>query len=577
MYYRQYQWNAFTDIMNEEQKKYQNLKKLNYFFSELICLEREYSEGLSRLDGCFNELDELGTFGDALKTVIESLKTKCQHHLSFVERVKSLIKPEIVEDYFRNQKDFHSRYENEEAKFLEYVKKVDNAKLNYHKCFSESEKLFQEQNKKELDSNKSNKKTEKFKELEHIARQEYCKAIIEGNEKRNEYEKAINDIFDDCENLDTVMILRSVNNIKNYFSKENEMLNELIKINQEVINTSLQVDEKKDVKLFCERNHRHGQPPNKFDFVVYKQDYNYPSLLNKSKANSSSEYIKQIFKSYGYFPPKGIEDESLNQNYRDVESLAVKSWLDGLAENEMKQLNSLFDSRDYRLHFLKCANHFRLELFPMKTQAFDTVASLMKKILEKSIEDEKRDFEAIKFVIILSQTFYKDNPETNEGQYLLQNVIMNEPMWNDKIIWEGLIDFSYELDMMGGSTSKKVVSTDNIEERITKEKTTMTITLITFKFIMKCFGYNTKHCNEILKLYCEKYGISQQVILENEEDIAEIQKEIVQEMNHPQIAKENVQLLVDQANEGLSEEVKPKIKQEGIKENNVEEKQKNNE
>lgn len=551
MYYRQYQWNSFTDIMVEEQKKYQNLKRLNYIFSEIICLEREYADGLSRLEGCFNNLGEFGTFGATLKTIFDSLKKKSQYHLTFVERVKSIIKPEIIEDYFKNQKNLHSRYENEEAKFIEYAKKVDNAKLNYHKCFSDNEKILQEQSKKEIDSSKSNKKTERFKELELIARQEYCKAIIEGNEKRNEYVTAINEIFDQCENLDTEIILRTVNHIKSFFSKENEMSNSIIQANQEIVDKSDLVNEKDDIKLFCESNHRHGQPPNKFDFVVYKQDYNYPSLLNKPKANLASEYVKQVFKAYGYFPPKGIEDKSLNQKYKIVEMFAVKSWVDGLAENEMKQLLDLFEDRDYRLHFLKCANHFRLELFPIKNHAFDTVAVLMKKILEKSIEAQKKDYESIKFVIILSQTFYKDNPETNEAQYLLQNVIMNEPMWNNREIWKGLIDFSYELDLIGNLGSKRAAVNDDLEERINKEQTTMTITLITFKFIMKCFGYNSKDCNEILKEYCIKYGINQQAIFDNEDDdITEIQNELVKEMNQPQIAKENVQQLVEQANEG---------------------------
>lgn len=556
--YQESQWYAFQDILINHQNHYNTMIRLNYYFGEMQKIEYEYAEGLSDLEAYLSQVQEIGTLGKAIDQIKHCLANKIKKHFNFADLLSlSFFASGNLQNFLSQHRALTANFNNEESTFNHLTLQVEKAKDKYHEVLGKLEKsIAQNANENKsgaFDAAKLSYKNKTLIKNEESERINYCKTINFANEQREAYVERINEMLTGCERIDNEFIGMIQNKISNYATHEMNLYTNLKENMKEMLREIDVVDPAKDIQIFCNSTHRHGQPPNKFDFVVYRYENLYKAITKdiKSAGSNYKMEIKQYFrKNFKYFPPEGIKNNDIVLKYNKIEQYAMKLWQGNEEFNDdaITETKQLLLNRELRLYFLKCANYYRLELYPLKEDQFSNILNLITFILKESTKkDSNPDYEVIKFVIILSQTFYRVSNDPNEPQYLLQNDIMNDEIWKSRSLWEGLIEFTIDSDM--SNSVKKMKQKEEKEERIIREKTTVQISLVTFKFIMKCFKCSLRDIEEIIKSFCGKYDITDEIGVFSEDEVQEIKKEIFEEENRSKVGIGESDQLVNQINE----------------------------
>jgi hypothetical protein len=167
-------------------------------------------------------------------------------------------------------------------------------------------------------------------------------------------------------------------------------------------------------------------------------------------------------------------------------------------------------------------NQYRVEgVFILQNESFQNFTKTLSSILEKSIID--KDYESIKYCMILSQTFYL---QTETKKILLQSCMTQNEIWKQKDFWIDIIEYSINEEI---NTEKEyyVFLSENRESREKRIESAVISNLITFLFNMKLFGYSEDKSKLVIDQFIKKYNIDGNLIYATNISIKEVQEEII--------------------------------------------------
>ena len=404
---------------------------------------------------------------------------------------------------------------------IEKGKEINNFKTNYFDSMNNTEEViynyyYSANKKKELNLNFFIPEEiikvfiNKTKELENS----YKNKI---NEVRNEEDNFVKLSKFHCESVKKIsteifdqlkhIILDFLVSLKNIFiipqTEIDSYLKELIKLE-----SSLKIENLMEKYYHNDKEYKYLYNPEKYDLRILKK--NSINNTNNNINNNNNNQNKSLNKTYfneiekkvieiddGYGKDIYIEDENalltlkkmkdnfelinikmdfnIEEEKRKTNSLTFKLLSNlikesknnnkqetiNITENEIKELENLFQKHHNQVIFLQILNKFRStgRLF-MNKKIYEIFSILFNIILDKVDIKNDKDIFLAKNIIILSQTYYRKDDNQKEKDYI-QNAIINHKLFKDHKFWEEL--FNFEM-------AKEIQKLNNIDDSYFDEK-----------------------------------------------------------------------------------------------------------
>jgi hypothetical protein len=556
----------FDDINEKFFFERNKAKTLLYIISQKNDIDYEYSESLKYL---FNQYitqfdahqeqinsnidNEKNTLNKAIKSLINGLKMESEFYLNHTKNIlENFIKP--LEGFIMNQceisNEFSRLMKSYEKEFMNAYKQVEEKQLNFFQggksienAINKLEKIKYKNKKENYDKNieekninnndididdeekemieKMNEILEKNKTTSKQLQLDYQEYIKKANVEREKYIKLSENLYDKVQRLDEEFIKQMKTKI--IFLTENELkLIDNIKNNiSSTLQLSKEINIENEINLFINSKSTKFSHPKLFEYV----DYNPYIILRNRKGHIdaieseiSSKIVECLKETFKYDKTKDnlIQEENIkfiNDTVNDI-------W-DGNKYNDNK-LEKLFKDHIYRMNFLHMLNQYRVEgVFILQNESFQNFTKTLSSILEKSIID--KDYESIKYCMILSQTFYL---QTETKKILLQSCMTQNEIWKQKDFWIDIIEYSINEEI---NTEKEyyVFLSENRESREKRIESAVISNLITFLFNMKLFGYSEDKSKLVIDQFIKKYNIDGNLIYATNISIKEVQEDII--------------------------------------------------
>ena len=564
--YKKDLWMYFDDINEKFFFERNKAKTLLYIISQKNDIDYEYSESLKYL---FNQYitqfdahqeqinsnidNEKNTLNKAIKSLINGLKMESELYLNHTKNIlANFIKP--LEGFIMNQceisNEFSRLMKSYEKEFMNAYKQVEEKQLNFFQggksienAINKLEKIKYKNKKENYDKNieekninnndididdeekemieKMNEILEKNKMTSKQLQSDYQEYIKKANVEREKYIKLSENLYDKVQRLDEEFIKQMKTKI--IFLTENELkLIDNIKNNISfTLQLSKEINIENEINLFINSKSTKFSHPKLFEYV----DYNPYIILRNRKGHIdaieseiSSKIVECLKETFKYDKTKDnlIQEENIkfiNDTVNDI-------W-DGNKYNDNK-LEKLFKDHIYRMNFLHMLNQYRVEgVFILQNESFQNFTKTLSSILEKSIID--KDYESIKYCMILSQTFYL---QTETKKILLQSCMTQNEIWKQKDFWIDIIEYSINEEI---NTEKEyyVFLSENRESREKRIESAVISNLITFLFNMKLFGYSEDKSKLVIDQFIKKYNIDGNLIYATNISIKEVQEDII--------------------------------------------------
>lgn len=564
--YKKDLWMYFDDINEKFFFERNKAKTLLYIISQKNDIDYEYSESLKYL---FNQYitqfdahqeqinsnidNEKNTLNKAIKSLINGLKMESELYLNHTKNIlANFIKP--LEGFIMNQceisNEFSRLMKSYEKEFMNAYKQVEEKQLNFFQggksienAINKLEKIKYKNKKENYDKNieekninnndididdeekemieKMNEILEKNKTTSKQLQLDYQEYIKKANVEREKYIKLSENLYDKVQRLDEEFIKQMKTKI--IFLTENELkLIDNIKNNiSSTLQLSKEINIENEINLFINSKSTKFSHPKLFEYV----DYNPYIILRNRKGHIdaieseiSSKIVECLKETFKYDKTKDnlIQEENIkfiNDTVNDI-------W-DGNKYNDNK-LEKLFKDHIYRMNFLHMLNQYRVEgVFILQNESFQNFTKTLSSILEKSIID--KDYESIKYCMILSQTFYL---QTETKKILLQSCMTQNEIWKQKDFWIDIIEYSINEEI---NTEKEyyVFLSENRESREKRIESAVISNLITFLFNMKLFGYSEDKSKLVIDQFIKKYNIDGNLIYATNISIKEVQEDII--------------------------------------------------
>lgn len=564
--YKKDLWMYFDDINEKFFFERNKAKTLLYIISQKNDIDYEYSESLKYL---FNQYitqfdahqeqinsnidNEKNTLNKAIKSLINGFKMESELYLNHTKNIlENFIKP--LEGFIMNQceisNEFSRLMKSYEKEFMNAYKQVEEKQLNFFQggksienAINKLEKIKYKNKKENYDKNieekninnndididdeekemieKMNEILEKNKTTSKQLQLDYQEYIKKANVEREKYINISENLYDKVQRLDEEFIKQMKTKI--IFLTENELkLIDNIKNNiSSTLQLSKEINIENEINLFINSKSTKFSHPKLFEYV----DYNPYIILRNRKGHIdaieseiSSKIVECLKETFKYDKTKDnlIQEENIkfiNDTVNDI-------W-DGNKYNDNK-LEKLFKDHIYRMNFLHMLNQYRVEgVFILQNESFQNFTKTLSSILEKSIID--KDYESIKYCMILSQTFYL---QTETKKILLQSCMTQNEIWKQKDFWIDIIEYSINEEI---NTEKEyyVFLSENRESREKRIESAVISNLITFLFNMKLFGYSEDKSKLVIDQFIKKYNIDGNLIYATNISIKEVQEDII--------------------------------------------------
>ena len=545
-------WLGFKTI-NLNFKEERNIGKiLLYIFTQKKNLECEYANGINQLYEMFytyynNNNQNKSSLKLGIDSLLNEIVNESNIHLDNVNNIDdNVLKPfgillenqlkkgiELADKIYLTQNNFKKVVEhlkNIQSKFQSATKYAEMSIISYEKekYYSNNENNINNENEENHFNNKKkafdkyDDKQKKFLLMAKDYEKQYKDYIIEANNEREKYIKSSIEVYNSIQEMDESYI----NELKKYFIKITqcyiEMYNRLFDSKKNTIKLFNKINSSEDIEKFINENKTNYSYPSKFEFIPYTPEFQLKignGIKEKEEyeiGNKALSIMNDIFK---YIPDEFKDNPEMENNFFKIEEIVKNIWKGENIENE--KLFKLFDYSIYRMQFLYNVNRFRTEgLFFLQKNSFYNLCSIMNYLLSKSYE--QKDYQSIKFCMILSQTFFLGK----EKNCLVQDEIQKNNIFKNETIWEGLIDYSLNEEINNQNNYCNYFDEDK-ESREKRIHSLCYINLITFWYNMKIFGLPIQNCKNVIRKYAEKYQINENDIFTCEATNNEIKEEII--------------------------------------------------
>ena len=549
--YKKGLWMYFSSIKNKFFLDRTKAKALLYIISQKNEIEYEYSENLKYLYKQFisqfdnymssshSKYSNENSLNITINIFINNLKYESELYANHSKEIlNNIIKP--LEGFIMNQCEISYELiglmESYEKEFKLVCQQIEQKKNNFHQAgknvenaLKKLELMKKKQSSKEEENDSENDSIKKFEDIFNknadtgkLLRIEYEEYIKKANEERERYIKLCENIYDKIQNLDEEYIKMMKNNLKVLINKEMNLIENIQKDKVNILQYVDKINVENDIKVFINSKITKFDPPKPFEYMDYK-----PDIILRNRESHNGTIQKEINKKIINNLNQIFKFEKSTTNLKEEENInfineTVNDIWDGLNYNNNK-LEILIKEHIYRLRFLRMLNQYRVEgIFLLQNMSFKNFCMIISSLLEKSIE--YKDYECIKFCMILSQTFYLQG----EKKVSLQSGIALNQIWQDKNFWKNIIEYSIYEDL-NISKGYIVFLKEDVKTRERRVESTIISNLITFLFNMKLFGYSEEDTKVVIDEFIEKYNIDKKVVYASDVSMKEIKDDIIVE------------------------------------------------
>ena len=506
--------NSLTKIINELDKNSSLENHPFHFFKDFqIILKLQYlnfnlfwekiEKQIEHLKNSVNiNLTNISGFISTMENLEENIKLKSQfihEQNNFIMNSYKEAENEIAEDYFKHtykiniNKKKNSKFELD--KLIEDCHKSEN---DYFALSKEIQNII----KKYIEYYNSNINQIKGKiiDLIKITKDNLVKILLIFKEKNDVNQTPIS-LEETIQNLQCFDINKdefesNLSKYLNYQIKEEEFLN-ILKIKHYKIKIKDKINTKL-IKLYELKPNKTNLNLVINDMDIYniaKQLYSYDlKMIDKDYYNidlekNKIEIAEKLGKLLGYdfFQKSKIKIEISSEEETNI------------------FINSLFLKEDYLLYFLSSLSSYRVQgEFGFSEKQFDIFKLIFCKISDYLLEHSINKIG--KFLIILSQTFYK----TIKGEkYFLRNEIKHKEFFTNDNFWKEFLESSinYELNQFEKQSNKMNLIEDEKNTTIKDIILNKLTSLIPF---FKGFEIRKETINNILEQIINKYNIDEE-------------------------------------------------------------------
>ena len=389
--------------------------------------------------------------------------------------------------------DAYKKYDNE-------LIKLSNVKKSYFDTMNKVvESHLNQKYSKKGESNKA--KQELNNKLKQLAKkkEEYKQEIELVEKLRTDYMEEQGNIFADKEELER----ECTNDLRKYFQTYIKYFENFLKnftITENDMNIIEKMNGENDTKSFAESNKSLMTGPKRNVYKEYSLDINFyaenfdivKSKLKGKTPKEQREILKQLsIEITGLISnlikeepneinvrieqiAKDIKENRLNK--RDYEYLINKfqerydefmKWKEEKVGNQdYRKVGKVWDERFCYMHtFLGYFNKTRVESKELNEENFNYLCDAIKKILELN-ENEDIDYNLCDLVVILSSTFYRNDPNSPKGKRYVNEVIRHSSIMQKQGFWVGLTRFELNEEIQ----SQNKIEDTLVEGNITEEK-----------------------------------------------------------------------------------------------------------
>ena len=355
---------------------------------------------------------------------------------------------------------------------------------------------------------------------------EYENFIKIANDEREKYIKISSKIYSQFQQLDEDFIIQFKNIMKEWMEKEINFIKNDINLKETYLKNYLNlIDVQKDIEAFINSKKIKFTIPTEIRCLYYTPQIILKNI-NNPKESKITEKINNELNSIFLKNKKKVQEKKLNES-----EIFIKRCIKLILEEkdyEKDSLLKMLENIDDRKIFFEALNQYRIEgIFELKQKTFDELSFLLNFIIKIAYIDE--DYESLKTIIILSQTFYLGN---KKDKSINSNISENE-IWKDKIFWEKLIDYSIN-DELNNSKDFYIYLEEDAKSRKQRINSAITSSIVTFIFNMKLFNFPEDKCRELVSELIQKYnidGTSIYATLDSINNIIEIEKNKNQNIN----------------------------------------------
>ena len=496
-----------SNLQTEEKKMEKNINEYDNDYGKLMNVFRETEEALREyyVNKRTNEI----SMKNSKESKDKKLKNKNKEEVDkFNKTISNTLK---YEEKFH---DIHLSFINNNSKFfdtydyyLQGVEKEITKTLNYLQNnfisyssiilnnFNTSNKKIEDLNERMVNVKQTKKKEEKEENEKNEKEKEKEPEKDKEKEKGKESESPTNQDFELYKN-------KCFNKIERKYEKEKYKVKA---IKETVLDDKLGKEKK---TIINELNNEFG----------------FEDMMEEGPLVLTEEDVYEITKTlYGpfQFVDKTEYDLAIEKKKIDFKNLTNKLLYFGISQKKLKEFTDLkpitdeevtllynaLKKKEYRITFLQRLNNYRsLGIFGMPEKEFNIFGKYFKLIADCIVEDENKDIQSTKFLLILSQTFYL-NKDNNE-KYYLQKEIKGHKLFSEENFWKDYVKHLIDEEIKKLENTKKSMK---VAPKPISYNEIAFANILPFCDNMVDFGMNKEILIHIIQPIYEEYNMTQEM------------------------------------------------------------------
>ena len=545
-------WKKSGVLYSHSDCKYDEFMSIGFIFQKLYPKILEFSEFLGTIDKNYKKPNEPSySRGDGIQVILTSIN-RIKDELVKLSEVIEELSNKILEkkDTYESKKPAAKMCDDAYKKFDAELVKLKGIRKSYVDSINKvvEAHLNQKYSKKGENSKSKTELKAKLKMLEK-KKSEY-KTVIENVELyRAEYMEEQGNIFAVKEELER----DSTDELKTYFQTYIKSLNSLsasFQFSDEELKIIDNMNGDYDCKKFAENNKSLMTGPGRNEYREYSIDLNYytehfeiiKSKLKGKSATEQREFKREVLNEINSILSDLIKEEKseaihkieeyskdLKENKLSLDGFkyligkfdegfnSFMKWKEDKIQNQdHKKVGKDWDERFiYMFTFLKYFNNKRIDSKELNEENYKYFCDAMIKILDLN-DNEDIDYNLCNLVIILSSTYYVNDPQKKSGKKYVNEAIKHANIMQKQGFWIGLT--KYELnkeiqnqnDEIEDTLKENNISEDKLNNSVVAKLMSISFNIMTFVLDSHLFN---KVLFDVFK-YCKINGENRQFIIQ---------------------------------------------------------------
>ena len=326
---------------------------------------------------------------------------------------------------------------------------------------------------------------------------EYESFIGIANEEREKYVTISSRIYNEYQVLDENFIKKIKELFTIFIEKEINSSNKLLEIKNTFLNNYVnKIDIENDINIFINSKIIKFKIPTEIKCLYYS-----PQVVLKNRNDPiKSKITKKINNELNAL---FLKNKKEIKEKKDTMTFIKECILLILEEKDYdkNKIMKLLENNENRIEFFRCLNQYRIEgIFSLGQKTYDDLSFLFNYLIKYAIRD--KDFDSLKSIIILSQTFYLNSKK----DLFLNESIASIDIWKNKNFWEEIIEYSINREL-NNSREFYMFLDEKSENRNERINTTITSNIITFLYNMKLLNFPEEKYKELIDDLVQKFKI----------------------------------------------------------------------